>query len=197
MDINPTRAVFGCICLFSLVAANKPITNTSTKLNYSPYELMIWEIKANEGFMPHWYKDGFVYNRKLKKSVQSYSIGFGWNDQGCRRKEAKPFLNSSGKITFESATKLTLYEIGKYGKLHNDPLKNLALRLYSYSRGLTRDGSKLGGCCGYNRGCGHKNKDVRKSHARRRKFEVACWNHDYATINAMTEVNRQKISMMK
>ena len=194
MKINPTRSVFGCMCIFALVAANKPISNT--ELKYSPYEIKVWEIKANEGFRDYWYKDGMVYNRKLKRNLQSYSIGFGWNDQGCRRHEAKPFLNN-GKITFEKATQLTIYEINKYGQLHNDPLKNVALQLYSYSRGLTKDGSKLGGCCGYDRGCGHSDRNVRKSHGRRRKFELACWNHDYATIKAMSDENKQKIAVMQ
>ena len=195
MKGNSTRAVFGSLCFFALIAANKPIAND--KMSYTPYQIKVWEIKANEGFVPHWYPDGKVYNRKLKRSLQSYSIGFGWNDQGCRRKEAKPFLNSSGKITFEKATQLTIYEINKYGQLHKDPWKNVALQLYSYSRGLTKDGSKLGGCCGYKRGCGNSSKNVRKSHGRRRKFELACWNHDFATIKAMSDVNRQKISVME
>lgn len=189
MKVNPTRAVFGSLCFFALIAANKP-THDDSNLKFSAWEIKVWEIKANEGFVDHWYPDGYV------RGKQSYSIGFGWNDQGRRRKEAKPFLNQNGKITFENATKLTLYEIKKYGQLHKDPLKNIALQLYSYSRGLTKDGSKLGGCCGYKRGCGHSNKNVRKSHGRRRKFELACWNHDYATINSMTEVNRQKIFTM-
>ena len=188
MKINPTRAVFSIGCIIVLMAAN---VNHSEKLKYTPYQIMVWELKANEGFVNHWYKDGYVRGR------QSYSIGFGWNDQGNRRRhEAKPYL-SLNKITFDNATKLTLYEINKYGVLHKDPLKNVALRLYSYGRGLTKDPSKLGGCCGYSRGCGNSNKDIRRSHNRRRKFELACWRHDYEMINRMTEENIQKIAMMR
>lgn len=194
MKINPTRAVFGCICFITLLAANS--SESKERLKYSTYQLRSWEIKANEGFVPRWYKDGMVYNRKLRRKVQTYSIGFGWNDQGVRRHEAKPFLNPDGTITFDKATDLTNSEIKKYGVLNNDPLKNLALQLYSYSRGLTNKSSSLGHCCGATRGCGHPNGDVRKSHNRRRKFELACWNHDYALINKMTEENIQKIKIM-
>lgn len=187
MKINPTRAVFSLGVLLVFLSANKL---PETKLKYSPYEIMVWEIKANEGFVPHWYPDGKVRGR------QSYSIGFGWNDQGSRRTEAKPFLNSNGKITFQNATKLTLYEISKYGQLSPDPLKNVALRLYSYSRGLTKNGSSLGKCCGARWGCGNASKNIRKSHSRRRTFELACWNRDIKTINRMTEENRQKVIAM-
>ncbi len=182
------------IAVFSILLS----ANSAPKaLDYSTYQILSWEIKANEGFVPTWYKDGFVYNRKLKKRVQSYSIGFGWNDQGCRRHEAKPFLNSNGKITYNNATQLTLYEIKKYGKLHSDPLKNLALQLYSYSRGKITSGKQLGRCCGSSYMCGHKNKNVRKSHNRRRKFELALWNHDYRTINDMTSENKTKVQMLE
>jgi len=185
-QINPTRAVFGSICFVALLAANK-VPSKPQSLEFTPYQLLAWEIKANEGFVDHWYFDGVVRGKK------SHSIGFGWNDQGRRRAEAKPFLNSNGRITYAGATKLTLYEIKKYGKLDKDPLKNLALQLYSYSRGLTKDGSKLGKCCGAKWGCGNDSKNVRKSHTRRRKFETACWNHDYEIINTMTNQNQIKV----
>ena len=185
-----TFFTLGVFAIF--LSANSAPTETT----YTPYQLLVWEIKANEGFVPHWYKDGMVYNRKLNRKIQSYSIGFGWNDQGSRRHEAKPFLSTNGNITFNNATKLTIYEIGKYGKLHNDPLKNLALQLYSYSRGPITSGSQLGHCCGARSGCGNKNTNVRKSHNRRRKFELALWNHDYRLINEMTEQNKLKVKLI-
>ena len=192
MKINLLRSGFGCICIIALLSAN-----SQPKLKYTPYQIMAWEIKANEGFVDHWYPDGKVYNRKLNRKLQSYSIGFGWNDQGCRRHETKPFLNSNGRISFDNATKLTCYEIDKYGRLHNDDLKNVALRLYSYSRGLTKNGSRLGGCCGSKSGCGNDVKNIRKSHNRRRQFELACWNHDTRKILEMTEENLKKIDKIK
>lgn len=192
MKLNFLRIGFGIICFVALLSAN-----SQPKLKYTPYQIMAWEIKANEGFVPHWYKDGMVYNRILNRKLQSYSIGFGWNDQGCRRKEALPFLDKNGKISYDNATKLTCYEIDKYGRLHKNDLKNVALRLYSYSRGMIKDGSKLGGCCGKRSGCGHGDRNVRKSHNRRRQFELACWNHDNRKIIEMTEENLKKIAKMQ
>ena len=184
-----TRIIFGSLCLFALIAANKPNSDES-KLKYSPYQIMVWEIKANEGYRSWWYKDGFVNGK------QAYSIGFGWNDQGqVRRHEIKQYTKD-GKVTYDEATKITIYEINKYGRLHKDDLKNNALRMYSYARGLTKDGRKLGRCCGASWGCGNKDRNIKKSHSRRRKFELACWNHDYSTINRMTNENRQKIIAM-
>jgi hypothetical protein len=182
---NLFRIGFGCVCFLGLLAAN-----SQPKLKYTPYQILAWEIKANEGFSDHWYPDGIV------RGKQSYSIGFGWNDQGRRRDEAVSFL-TNGKITFENATRLTCYEIDKYGRLHTDDLKNVALQLYSYSRGLTKNGSKLGGCCDSKFGCGNISKNVRYSHNRRRQFELACWNHDNQTIIEMTEGNLKKIHKIK
>ena len=173
--------------IFLLVAANRPTTNT--KLKYTPYEIMVWELKANEGYRSWRYADGHVRGR------QSYSIGFGWNDQGRRRHEIKKYT-ADGKVTFNEATEITINELNKYGTLHKDPLKNIALKLYSYARGFTKDSRKLGGCCGWSKGCGNASKSIKKSHNRRRKFEVACWKKDYATINRMTEENLLKIKTM-
>lgn len=190
METNKTTTLFSCVVIFVLLAANK-LPSTSKKIEFSPYQLMIWELKANEGYVPHWYKDGYVNGK------QAYSIGFGWNDQGqIRRKEAKPYLDKNGKISFDNATKLTCYEISKYGRLHADPYKNLALQLYSYARGLTKTGSSLGRCCGAGKGCGNKNKNIRKSHNRRRKFELALWHHDFETVKEMTFQNQQKIKII-
>lgn len=188
MKINPIRATFGSLCFLVMLAANKP--NYYEKLNYSPYEIMVWELKANEGYRSWWYPDGRVRGR------QSYSIGFGWNDQGNRRRNEIKEFTKDRKVTFEEATIITTREIEKYGKLHNDPLKNVAMRLYSYARGLTKDSRKLGGCCGKKIGCGNENRDIRKSHSRRRAFELACWRHDIETINRMTAENKQKIIAM-
>lgn len=160
---------------------------------YTPYQIVIWELKANEGHEEWWYKDGFVKGR------QAYSIGLGWNDQGSsdRRREIKKYT-SDGKVTLDEAVQITIYELNKYGKLHDDPLKNAALKLYSYNCGLTKSGNRLGKCCNAYKGCGSNNSNVRKSHNRRRKFELALWRHDYGLIQKYCDENRLKvITMMK
>lgn len=182
IKLNPLRIAFGIVCIVALMSAN-----SQPKLPYTPYQIKIWEIKANEGYREWWYKDGIVNGK------QSYSIGFGWNDQGCRRSEIKQFTKD-GKVTFDEATDITVKELNKYGTLHKDPYKNVALQLYSYARGLTKDGRKLGRCCGGKNGCGHWNRDIRKSHNPRRQLELALWNHDHRMIIERTQDNRSKIS---
>jgi hypothetical protein len=161
--------------------------NIIPKSKYTPYQILVWEIKANEGYRSWWYKDGF------NRGKQSYSIGFGWNDLGNRRREEIAQYTADGKVTFDEATEITLKEIKKYGTLNKDPYKNVALQLYSYNCGLTKDGSKLGRCCGGTRGCGSSNANIRNHHNSRRKFELALWNHDIMSIEARTEKNREKL----
>ena len=168
--------------LFVFMNANK-----CPRIKYTPYQILAWELKANEGYRPTWYRDGFVNGRK------AYSIGFGWNDQGQRRRhEIREFVRD-GKVTFEEATEITLMELRKYGTLHNDPYRDLALKLYSYNCGLTKDARRLGKCHGGRNGCGHKDANVRKAHNRRRKFELALWKHDFGTVLNYTEENRDKL----
>jgi hypothetical protein len=173
-------AVISIIGIF--LAAN------TLKLKYTPYQILVWELKANEGYSSTWYKDGIVRGR------QAYSIGFGWNDQGNRRRhEIKEYL-TDGRISYNEATAITVRELKKYGKLHSDPYKNLALQLYSYNCGLTKSGSSLGKCCHASKGCGSSNKNIRKSHNRRRKMELALWNHNFQYVEQITEENKLKVS---
>lgn len=181
MKKNFLHLSFGVICFAALLAANK-----LEKVPYSPYQILAWEIKANEGYRSWWYPDGIV------RGKQSYSIGFGWNDQGRRRREVAQFTKD-GKVTFDEATQITLKEIAKYGRLHKDPYKNLALQLYSYARGPVKSGSALGKCCGASSGCGNRNKNIKKAHNSRRQFELALWNHDTNKILERTRENKSKI----
>ena len=158
------------------------------KITYTPYQMLLWEIKANEGYRGQWYKDGFANGK------QAYSIGFGYNDCGSwkRRKDIAHFT-SDGVVTFDEATKITVREVQKYGKLHNDPYRNLALQLYSYNCGLTKDGKRLGRCCGGNWLCGRKDANIRRAHNRRRLYELALWKHDVVNMNKYTEENKTKL----
>lgn len=187
MKINLVYLISIAICASALMAAN-----SQPKLPYTPYEILMWEIKANEGYSPHWYKDGFVNGK------QSYSIGFGWNDQGSseRRKEIAQYTRD-GSVSYDEAGKITLYEIKKYGRLHPGDLKNTAMQLYSYSRGLTKNINRLGGCCTWKNGCGSKTKWVKKAHNRRRALEMALVHHDNRKIIEMTEENKVKIQKIR
>lgn len=192
MKINTTHT-FCCIAFTIMLMS----ANTQPKLKYTPYQILVWELKANEGYRSWWYEDGFGENGK-----RAYSIGFGWNDLGkVRRAEIKEFTRD-GKVTFDEALKITLYEIAKYKKinkgndLNKDPLKNLALQLYSYNCGFTNSGKRLGKCCGAKWGCGNKNKNIKKSHGRRRQVELALWNHDIRQIEHFTSENQSKLAKL-
>lgn len=182
MKINLTHAI--CCVIFATVLM---AANSQPKLQFTPYQILVWEIKANEGYKPNWYPDGYVRGKR------AYSIGFGWNDQGNRRRgEIKEFTRD-GIVDFNEATIITIREINKYGRLNSDPLKNVALQLYSYNCGLTKSGSRLGKCCGAKWGCGNPNRNIRKSHTRRRQVELALWNHDIRQIEFTSNENRSKL----
>jgi len=188
----------GHVCLVLCALFLFVNANTSPKIKYTPYQILVWEIKANEGYKSWWYPDG------VNRGKQAYSIGFGWNDLGNRRRNEISEYTSDKKVTFQEATEITLKEIKKYGTLNKDQYRNLALQLYSYNCGLAKSGASLGHCCGGSKGCGfHYHKlckgrhchacDVRKMHNERRKFELALWNHDVVNIMVRTEKNRGKL----
>lgn len=161
---------------------------------YSPYQLLVWEIKANEGYRSWWYQDGF--DRKTGKT--RYSIGFGWNDcASAKRRESIKRFTEDGKVTYQEALTITLSQIDSYGKLHADPYKDLALKLYSYNCGLTTDWRRLGKCHHgknvRNKRCGHPNPAVRKHHNKRRELELALWRHDWLSVQERAEENIAKV----
>lgn len=114
-----------------------------------------------------------------------------------RRHEIRQYTND-GKVTYPEALAITLQQIKKYGTLHSDPLKNMALQLYSYNCGRIKSSMQLGKCHnGRNapgKRCGSPSSSVRRAHNRRREFELALWHHDWIKISEMTERNRQKVS---
>lgn len=189
--MNKQRTLFdraGHVALVACVLFLFLNANSAPKLKYTPYQMLVWELKANEGYRSWWYPDG--YNRGKK----AYSIGFGWNDLGCRRREEIKEFTKDKKVTFNEALKISLKEVSKYGKLHKDPLRNLALVLHSYNCGLTTSGKDLSHCCGGKVGCGSPKANVRLVHNERRRYEVALWNHDIVNIVARTEKNKARLS---
>ena len=184
--INILRTFPFLLVTFIFLAANRV-----DKYPYSPYESLVWEIKANEGYKSWWYRDGVGQNGK-----QAYSIGFGWNDLGQKRRAEIKEFTKDGKVAFEEATQITLLELKKYGTLHKDPWKDIALKLYAYNCGLgnnPKNPNRLGRCCGAKWNCGNRDKNVRKSHNRRRTFERALWNRDWLILSQMSEENRKKV----
>lgn len=179
------------IVVATLISANR----VSVK-RYSIYQMKVWELKAREGYVPWWKTDGKVYNRKLRKRVQSYSIGFGYNDQGTlARRKAIAKYTADGKVTYSEAMTISLSLDVWDRKYHGDPLTNLAMQLYAYNRGTISNPSQLGRCCGGKKGCGHSSRSVRRSHNPRRAFEVALKRHDWIAIQAHVEENQKKSAL--
>lgn len=178
--------------LWAVVAISFMAANRVTITRYSPYQMLVWEIKANEGYRPWWYPDGYHYVDGHRK--RSYSIGFGWNDIGGTRRNQIKRYTADGTVTYSEAMQITLFEINKWGRLHSDAYRNLALQLYSYNCGKITSGSRLGRCHNgakiRGKRCGHPNYDVRKQHNRRREYELALWNHDWISIQKYTEYNK-------
>ena len=203
MKPNVTRVIYYLMWIMFIsifIAANK----TDIK-KYSPYTVLAWEIKANEGYRSWWYPDGhFIVNGKRKNS---FSIGFGWNDLGTTRRHEVKQYTADGKVTIDEAWAITLKEINKWPRFHNDDYKNLAMQLYSYNCGRIRSSSQLGKChngtnarnkrCGHwcksNGKNGHKCINVRKAHNVRRELELALWKHDWIAIYNRSEENREKV----
>lgn len=159
---------------------------------YTPYQILVWEIKANEGYVPWWYRDGWGANGR-----PAYSIGFGWNDLGGTRRGEIRQYTKDGVVTMQEATEIMLKELEKYGDYKPDALRNIAVKLHRYNTGQSAFGSDLGSCCGGQSGCGRPVKPIRDSHNRRRKFELALWKHNVSEINRITEENKEKVSKMK
>lgn len=169
--------------------------NKVPKPAYTPYQMLVWEIKANESYRPWWYPDG-----RTKTGKQKYSIGFGWNDLGGVRRKDIAKYTADGKVTFAEALEITLSEVNKWGKFNSDPYRNLAMQIHSYNCGRIMSYKELGHCHrGQNvdgKRCGSSNPRVRRAHNIRREYELALWRHDWVKIEEITEMNRAKVTSM-
>lgn len=147
---------------------------------YTPYEVMVIYTRAHEGFRSRWYKDGIVSGK------QSYSIGYGINDQGNAKRHRmiqNKYLDASDTITKAAATKAIVDFYSEHERYvpSSNIWAELAWKLHFYNRGTPK---KLFACCGSQSGCGSKNKNIRASHNERRNFEKAIYERDYVLINS-------------
>lgn len=192
---KPNFSSIAYYSLWAIVAALFMAANRVEVKKYTPYQLLVWEIKANEGYRSWWYRDGSAIIDGKRRA--SHSIGFGWNDcGGTRRSRIKEFTRD-GKVTYEEALQITLNELGRYGKLHSDPYTDIAMKLYAYNCGKITSPKQLGKCHNgtnvKNKRCGDPRPNVRKAHNRRREFELALRNHNWQLIHEFTERNRSRV----
>jgi len=181
--------MFANFCVIVIVLLLFLNANLSEKPKFSIYQIQTFEIKNNEGYRKWWYPDGKI------RGVQTYSIGYGWNDWGGKRRHQIRKYTRDGIVTESEAYQIVLNELKSMGRLHTDPYKDLAMKLHAYNRGSIKSGRALGGCCGTKYGCGHRNANIRKSHTPRRKMELALWNHDFRYVNQRTIENKENLSI--
>lgn len=158
----------------------EPETKTNTNSNllhgYTPYQVMMFHLKAHESFSNKPYPDG-KYN----------SIGFGLNLYPANRKFAAKELKD-GKISWNEGVELLrryveerIYPQVEKNHPNATPFQKVALVCHQYNTGNTRN---FGYCCGagpkywrkYHKRCANKNKNVRTAHNERRTFEVQLYN---------------------
>lgn len=151
-------------------------TNVKRLHGYTPFEIAMYFLKAHENFSPKEYPDG-DYNSK----------GFGLNLNPDHVKWATKQLGfpcRKRNWTYDEGVKLlyAYYQEKKDGIKKNYPNLNefqiTALVLHAYNTGNTKS---IQGCCGASKGCGRKgnsqqDRDIRKVHNERRKFEHALFN---------------------
>ena len=146
----------------------------ATLHGYTPFQIGIYILKAHESFRPGEYPDG-QYNSK----------GFGLNLTPDHVKWATKKLGfpcRSRDWTYEEGVKLLYlyYEDMKNEVKRQNPGINefqlVALLLHKYNTGNTKT---IYACCGAKKGCGSKNKKIRKVHNKRRNDETRLFSNKF------------------
>ena len=146
----------------------------ATLHGYTPFQIGIYILKAHESFRPGEYPDG-QYNSK----------GFGLNLSPEHVKWATKKLGfpcRSRDWTYEEGVKLLYlyYEDMKNEVKRQNPGINefqlVALLLHKYNTGNTKT---IHACCGAKKGCGSKNKKIRKAHNERRNDETRLFSNKF------------------
>ena len=146
----------------------------ATLHGYTPFQIGIYILKAHESFRPGEYPDG-QYNSK----------GFGLNLTPDHVKWATKKLGfpcRSRDWTYEEGVKLLYlyYEDMKNEVKRQNPGINefqlVALLLHKYNTGNTKT---IHACCGAKKGCGSKNKKIRKAHNERRNDETRLFSNKF------------------
>lgn len=164
-------------------------------IGYSPYEVLLIYTKAHEGYSETWYPDGFV------KGKQSYSIGYGTNNQGHKKTtdRIKCLFTLDGKRTNKELASLAIKD---WFDLHKDKVKSKDI--FEYTAGLLQIYNRgsykiLGACCGSKIPgiCGSDNKDIKASHECRRDFELNIKNKNFKAVKKELQRCKDKLDSKK
>jgi hypothetical protein len=159
-----------------------PLSNgdqQKTISGYTAYQIIMWTLKADEGYRAKWYSDG-----------KSEAIGFGYNHLNKKKRKAiaeKYMVN--GILPYDGANKLlvetwTLIKPPIYLSLN----KKIAYILHCYNCGSVKKRwgkFVITACCGGRNSCG--NSKWAKVHNKRRMFEKALWDGDYDFVEKYIE----------
>lgn len=145
--------------------------------DYTTYQVVMWVLKADEGFRESWYQDG-PYK----------AIGYGYNHLGKveRKRHAAKYM-SGGKISKSGANQLLVQTWSKIGVPANlCPTQKVAWILHCYNKGSVK--SVVWRCCGktFGIGCGDG------IHTKRRQFEYNLWHNNLEEVKDYVEAARQK-----
>ena len=175
-----TIILFSSFVLMKKKSYSTKVKEFTEQVGYTPYQVLLIYTKAHEGFSHKWYKDGKV------KGKQSYSIGYGINNQASSdlTDSIRMKYTYNGKHTNPKLASLAIkdwYEKHKNNVKSDDLYFRTAGLLQIYNRGSFKI---LGACCKSKTPgiCGSKNKDIKESHENRRRFELALKNRNFAVV---------------
>ncbi len=151
-----------------------PIENKNTAAKYkgyTPYQIMMWHLKAHESFRPHQYPDGDYPSKGFGLNLSPEHIAWAKSQLGFHPKKRDWTFEEGQKLLIAYCKEHTLDPLRKqYPKLNQFQI--VAYACHKYNTGNTRN---FGFCCGSKSTkmrCGRKSK----AHHARRVFEVQLFN---------------------
>jgi len=149
---------------------NKKITTFKYK-GYTPYQIMMWHLKAHESFRPHQYPDGDYPSKGFGLNLSPEHIKWAKSQLGFHPKKRDWTFEEGQKLLVAYCQEHTLDPLKKqYPKLN--PFQIVAYACHKYNTGNIRN---FGYCCGSKSTkmrCGRKSK----AHHTRRVFELQLFN---------------------
>lgn len=138
---------------------------------YTPYQIMVWHLKAHESFRPHQYPDGDYPSKGFGLNLTPEHVKWAQGQLGFHPKKRDWTFEEGLKLLVAFCDKKTLTPIKKQYPNLND-FQVVAYAVHKYNTGNVK---RFGYCCGSKSTkmrCGRK----MKAHHVRRVFEVQLFN---------------------
>lgn len=156
-------------------AKSSPKTSVSKDIKtyhgYTPYQIMVWHLKAHESFRPYQYPDGDYPSKGFGLNLTDEHIEWAQSQLGFHPKKRNWTFNEGLKLLVAFCDQKTLTPLRKQYPNLND-FQIVAYAVHKYNTGNVR---RFGYCCGSKSTkmrCGRK----MKAHHARRVFEVQLFN---------------------